>query len=163
MSKPSFVTYVSERLSGFTPSAEPGELPWAGSKEVETFPEFYSPALRQSPNAAAPRFARPGPIAYTGQRQVQADIEDLRAALAGVRVEEAFIPAISPSNVDGRQKNLYYKTDEEYLFAIAEAMRAWKADAGADEALSAARSLRRPPEPARSSGSGREGRPRTGW
>jgi 5-methyltetrahydropteroyltriglutamate--homocysteine methyltransferase len=123
MSKPSFVTYVTERLGGFTPSAEPGELPWAGSREVEAFPEFYAPALRQSPNAAAPRFACTGPISYTGRRQVQADIENLRAALAGVRVEEAFVPAISPSNVEGRQKNLYYKTDEEYLFAIAEAMR----------------------------------------
>jgi 5-methyltetrahydropteroyltriglutamate--homocysteine methyltransferase len=123
MSKPSFVTYVTERLGGFTPSAEPGELSWAGSREVEAFPEFYAPALRQSPNAAAPRFACTGPISYTGRRQVQADIENLRAALAGVRVEEAFVPAISPSNVEGRQKNLYYKTDEEYLFAIAEAMR----------------------------------------
>jgi 5-methyltetrahydropteroyltriglutamate--homocysteine methyltransferase len=53
---------------------------------------------------------------------VQADIDNLRAALAGVQVEEAFIPAISPSNVEGRQKNHYYETDEEYLFAIAEAM-----------------------------------------
>jgi 5-methyltetrahydropteroyltriglutamate--homocysteine methyltransferase len=108
MSKPSFVTYVTERLSGFTPSPEPGEPPWAGSREVTAFPEFYSPALRQSPNAAAPRFACTGPIT---------------SALAGARVAEAFIPAISPSNVEGRQKNLYYKTDEEYLFAIAEAMR----------------------------------------
>jgi 5-methyltetrahydropteroyltriglutamate--homocysteine methyltransferase len=123
MSKPSFVTYVTERLRGFTPSAEPGGLPWAGSKEVDAFPEFYSPALRQSPNAAAPRFACTGPITYVGQRQVQADVDNLKAALAGAGVEEAFIPAISPSNVEGRQKNLHYKTDEEYLFAIAEAMR----------------------------------------
>jgi 5-methyltetrahydropteroyltriglutamate--homocysteine methyltransferase len=35
---------------------------------------------------------------------------------------EAFLPAIAPSNVEGRQQNAYYKTDEEYLFAIAEAM-----------------------------------------
>jgi 5-methyltetrahydropteroyltriglutamate--homocysteine methyltransferase len=123
MSKPSFVTYVTDRLSGFTHSAEPGELPWAGSREVTAFPEFYSPALRQSPNAAAPRFACTGPITYVGQRQVQADIDNLKAAVAGAGVEEAFIPAISPSNVEGRQRNLHYQTDEEYLFAIAEAMR----------------------------------------
>ena len=42
---------------------------------------------------------------------------------AGARVEEAFIPAISPSNVEGRQANRYYRSDEEYLLAIAEAMR----------------------------------------
>ena len=123
MGKPSFVTYVTERLGGFEPSPEPGGLPWAGSKEVLAFPEFYEPALRQSPNAAAARFACTGPVTYVGQALVAADIDNLRAALVGVHTEEAFIPAISPSNVEGRQKNLYYKTDEDYLFAIAEAMR----------------------------------------
>jgi len=122
MSKPSFITYVTERLSGFEPSAEPGALPWAGSKEAKAFPEFYEPTLRQSPNAAAPRFVCTGPVRYVGHGRVQTDIDNLKAALAGLRVEEAFIPAIAPSNVEGRQKNAHYKTDEEYLFAIAEAM-----------------------------------------
>jgi 5-methyltetrahydropteroyltriglutamate--homocysteine methyltransferase len=123
MSKPSFITYVTDRLTGFEPSREPGALPWAGSKEVAAFPEFYEPSVRQSPNAAAPRFACTGPITYRGHAQVQRDIDNLRAALKGLEVEEAFIPAIAPSNVEGRQKNLHYKTDEDYLFAIAEAMR----------------------------------------
>jgi 5-methyltetrahydropteroyltriglutamate--homocysteine methyltransferase len=122
MGKPSFITYVTERLSGFERSAEPGALPWAGSKEATSFPEFYEPMLRQSPNAAAPRFVCTGPVRYVGHAQVQADIENLRAALSGLRVEEAFVPAIAPSNVEGRQKNAHYKTEEEYLFAIAEAM-----------------------------------------
>jgi 5-methyltetrahydropteroyltriglutamate--homocysteine methyltransferase len=123
MGKPSFVTYVTERLTGFEPSGEPGGLPWAGSKEVLAFPEFYAPSVRQSPNAAARSFVCRGPIAYQGHAQVQTDIANLKSALAGARCTEAFLPAISPSNVEGRQKNLYYQTDEEYLFAIAEAMR----------------------------------------
>jgi 5-methyltetrahydropteroyltriglutamate--homocysteine methyltransferase len=123
MGKPSFVTYVTERLGGFEPSGEPGTLPWSGSKEVTAFPEFYAPTLRQSPNAAAPSFVCTGPVSYVGHAQVQADIDNLKAALVGVQPEEAFLPAISPSNVEGRQKNAYYRTDEEYLFAIAEAMR----------------------------------------
>jgi 5-methyltetrahydropteroyltriglutamate--homocysteine methyltransferase len=122
MGKPSFVTYVVERLAGFAPSGEPGELPWKGSREVMAFPEFYEPALRQSPNAAAARFACTGPVSYRGHAQVRADIDNLKAALAGVSVEDAFLPAISPSNVEGRHTNRYYKTDEEYLFAIADAM-----------------------------------------
>ena len=122
MSKPSFITYVTERLSGFEPSREPGAVPWAGSREATAFPEFYEPTLRQSPNAAAPRFVCTGPVTYVGHAQVQADIDNLTAAVAGLRVEEAFIPAIAPSNVEGRQKNAHYKTDEEYLFAIADAM-----------------------------------------
>jgi 5-methyltetrahydropteroyltriglutamate--homocysteine methyltransferase len=124
MSKPSFITYVTDRLTGFEPSREPGALPWAGSKEVAAFPEFYEPSVRQSPNAAAPRFECTGPITYRGHAQVQRDIDNLRAAVKGLNVEEAFIPAIAPSNVEGRQANLHYKTDEDYLFAIAEAMRA---------------------------------------
>ncbi len=123
MSKPSFITYATERLDGFEPIGEPGTLPWAGSKEVRAFPQFYEPSLRKSPNAAARRFACTGPITYRGHAQVQADIENLRSALAGVAHAEAFLTAIAPSNVEGRQPNRYYKTDEEYLFAIAEAMR----------------------------------------
>ena len=123
MSKPSFITYVTDRLTGFEPSREAGALPWAESREVAAFPEFYEPSLRQSPNAAAPRFCCTGPVSYRGHAQVQRDIDNLRAALAGLTVEEAFIPAIAPSNVEGRQANLYYKNDEDYLFAIAEAMR----------------------------------------
>jgi len=122
MSKPSFITYVTERLSGFTRSTEPGTLPWGGSKEVTAFPEFYEPSLRQSPNASAPRFACTGPITYTGHARVQADIATLKTALAGLDVAEAFLPAIAPSNVEGRQPNEFYQTDEDYLFAIAEAM-----------------------------------------
>src|SRR5207247_9680425 len=83
MSKPSFITYVTDRLTGFEPSREPGTLPWAGSKEVAAFTEFYEPSLRQSPNAAAPRFCCTGPIAYRGQALVQRDIENLGSALKG--------------------------------------------------------------------------------
>ena len=124
MSKPSFVTYVSQRLSGFTPSTRPPELPWAGSREVLAFPEFYEATVRQSANAsarAAP-LACTGPVSYTGHAAVRTDIENLKAALIGVTVEEAFLPAISPSNVESWHRNEYYKTDEEYLFAIADAM-----------------------------------------
>ena len=125
MGKPSFVTYVDERLSGFAPSGEPAELPWAGSKEVTSFPEFYEATVRQSANAAARAAPRAciGPVSYRGHAQVQTDIENLKAALAAVSVEEAFIPAISPANIEAWHKNRYYRTDEEYLFAIAEAMR----------------------------------------
>jgi len=63
-----------------------------------------------------------GPTAYKGHKHVQADIENLTAALAGTKAEEAFIPAISPTSVEDWQKNAYYRTEEEYLVAIADAM-----------------------------------------
>jgi 5-methyltetrahydropteroyltriglutamate--homocysteine methyltransferase len=89
---------------------------------VRAFPEFYAPSLGQSPNAAARPYVCSGPVSYQGHAQVRTDIANLKAAIAGVPCAEAFIPAISPSNVEGRQKNRYYRTDEEYVFAIAEAM-----------------------------------------
>jgi 5-methyltetrahydropteroyltriglutamate--homocysteine methyltransferase len=134
MGKPSFVTYASQRLAGFAPSREPAGLPWAGSREVLAFPEFYAATVRQSANASARAvpLACTGPVSYTGGAAVRADIENLRAALADVTVEEAFLPAISPSNVESWHRNEYYRTDEEYLFAIAEAMgEEYRAIAGA--------------------------------
>jgi len=101
MGKPSFVTYVTERLTGFEPSGEPGGLPWAGSKEVLAFPEFYAPSLRQSPNAAARPFVCRGPVSYQGHAQVQADIANLKAALAG---DEASAQA----QMDGKDGNTAY-------------------------------------------------------
>ena len=63
-----------------------------------------------------------GPIRYVGQDEVRADTENLKAALAGVEAEEAFITAISPSNLELYYENRYYASDEEYLAALADAM-----------------------------------------
>jgi 5-methyltetrahydropteroyltriglutamate--homocysteine methyltransferase len=121
MSKPSFVTYVQERLAGFEPSREHAGLPWAGSREVLAFPAFYASASNTA-RIATP-LACVAPVRYTGHEAVRADIANLQAALGGVEGKEAFLPAISPSNVEGRYANKFYKTEEEYLFAIADAMR----------------------------------------
>jgi 5-methyltetrahydropteroyltriglutamate--homocysteine methyltransferase len=53
---------------------------------------------------------------------VRTDIANLRAALDGVGVEEAFLTAISPSNLELYYENRYYPTDEAYLAALADAM-----------------------------------------
>src|SRR6059036_722599 len=124
MGKPGFIPYVNERLSGFEPDPEGRGSPWSGSREVRAFPEFYEWFSRAmpSPPARAMHMVCTGPIAYKGAKHVQADIDNLKAALRGTAVEEAFIPAISPTSVEDWQRNAYYKTDEEYLFAIADAM-----------------------------------------
>src|SRR5271166_4532946 len=64
-----------------------------------------------------------GPIAYKGQEALKRDIDNLTAALAQVRVEEAFMPAVSPAQLAGWNKNEYYKTEEEFRIAIADALR----------------------------------------
>ncbi len=63
-----------------------------------------------------------GPLRYVGQQQVQTDIENLRAAIQGVKVEEAVLTAIAPGTIEHWLHNEHYKSDEDFLFAIAEAM-----------------------------------------
>jgi 5-methyltetrahydropteroyltriglutamate--homocysteine methyltransferase len=117
--KPSFVSYVNERLGGFEPDTSPGASPWAGSREAQSFPEFYAETHAASRQR---HMVCTGPITYKGGKQLQRDIDNLKAALDGVRPTDVFMPAISPSNIEDWQKNAYYKTQEEFLFAIADAM-----------------------------------------
>lgn len=122
-SKVSFVTYANDRLGGFErDTGRPGAGPWAETKEAVAFPDFYA-AQASFPAGMMVRKVCTGPIFYQGQPQVQADIANLKAALGDVKVEEAFLPSISPSNVADLQSNRHYRSDEDYLFAIAEAMR----------------------------------------
>jgi len=119
-SKPSFVTYTNERLSGFEVDTEHRHRgPWVGSREALSFPEFYA-ALHVG--ARQDRMVCTGPITYKGHDILKRDIANLKAAVGDADVE-VFMPAISPSNIEEWQRNAYYKTPEEYIFAIGEAMR----------------------------------------
>jgi 5-methyltetrahydropteroyltriglutamate--homocysteine methyltransferase len=119
-SKPSFITYVGERLSGYEVEKNTApRVPWAGSREALAFPEFYSTSLA---GTRPDRMICTAPVSYKGQAQLQRDIANLKAALNGAKVE-VFMPAISPANIEDWMGNAYYKTPEEYLFAVADAMR----------------------------------------
>jgi 5-methyltetrahydropteroyltriglutamate--homocysteine methyltransferase len=63
-----------------------------------------------------------GPLKFIGQEQVAEDIRNLKAALEGHDVE-GYLPAVAPGTMEHWLRNEYYKTDEEFLFAIADAMR----------------------------------------
>ena len=119
--KPSFVSYVNERLGGFKLDTEvPRQSPWAASREARSFPEFYGDghvAARQNHMVCT------APVTYRGMAQLQVDIANLRAALNGAKPAEVFMPAISPTSAADWQRNGYYKSEEEYLFAIADALR----------------------------------------
>jgi 5-methyltetrahydropteroyltriglutamate--homocysteine methyltransferase len=122
-----FIPYVNERLTGLEARPNPGrEGTWARSREHLAFPEYYAWAA-QMPGAAggAPRnqWVCTGPIAYKGQEALRRDIDNLKAASAEVRHEEAFMPAVSPAQLAGWNRNEYYKSDEEFRVAIADALR----------------------------------------
>ena len=125
-SKPGFFTYVSERLTGFEPLDTPQRAgPWEGSREVQSFPEYYELYARgRSPNVSAPfGMVCTGPVTYRGQEQIKTDLDNLKAALQGVVAEEVFVPSSSATNVEAQRRNDYYPSDEAYLHTIADAMR----------------------------------------
>ena len=123
-SKSSFLTYISERLGGFSPSDEDGEDLWVESREAKAFPEFYAihRKLRDGLVAAPVKLVCTGPVQYVGQEALQRDIENVKAAAETHAAREVFMTAVSPSDVEGQQPNKFYESDEEYLFAIADAM-----------------------------------------
>jgi 5-methyltetrahydropteroyltriglutamate--homocysteine methyltransferase len=121
-SKTSFSAYVNERLSGFEPKTDTRRTSFTA--EIEAFPEYYEQYFSQRMQGGrvvpmAPVICT-GPISYRGQEAVQRDVENLKAALASVQPEEVFMPAVAPSGVGS---NSYYRSDEEYLHAVADALR----------------------------------------
>jgi len=120
----SWSQYVLERLSGFERRpVKPGGNPFQRGADRERFAEFYAELDAHEEVATRTDSVCVGPINYTGQAELQRDIENFKAALKGVNVEEAFLPVAAPASVIPDRKNEYYKNDEECLFAIGAAMR----------------------------------------
>ena len=122
--KASFLTYVAERLGGFEARDEEGEDLWKESRETLAFPEFYEAHKRYREGIVARpvRLVCTEPVTYTGHEALKQDIANIKAATEDVKAEEVFMTAISPSDVEGQQANEHYASDEEYLYAIADAM-----------------------------------------
>jgi 5-methyltetrahydropteroyltriglutamate--homocysteine methyltransferase len=124
--------YYGRRLTGLNSRpVKPGEPPTmsAGTAERQEFAEFYAELARQGGGAAAiasvpNRVIVDGPIKYIGHEEVKRDVELFKTALAaaGVRPEETFMCVLAPGWLEHFFYNEYYKTDEEYLFALAEAI-----------------------------------------
>src|SRR5207248_4082725 len=126
MGRIGFIPYVNERLSGIEPSRglESANY-WSQSREYRAFPEFYTWSAAMPGTAGQTgrtRWVCTGPVSYKGLAALQQDIATLKAALAGVRHEEAFMPAVSPANLANWNRNEHYKSEEEYLYALAEAL-----------------------------------------
>jgi 5-methyltetrahydropteroyltriglutamate--homocysteine methyltransferase len=118
MSKPSYATYIKDRLDGF-----------GGTGNT-----FVYQDLVEFPNLAKRVFGDPGrsrrktpacnaPIAVRDPSAARTDVAHLEAALAGAAPQEAFLTAASPGVVSLFFRNDYYASDEAYLAAIADAMR----------------------------------------
>lgn len=125
MSKPTYATYVKDRLSGFGGESSMGEItgPVLG-RTFEEFPDFAEQMAVTMASIQSMKFAAcDGPVSFEGHAAVQADIENLKAGLKGVSPEDAFMSSASPGVVAVFAPNRYYRSDEEYLEAVANAMR----------------------------------------
>ncbi|HXV94356.1 MAG TPA: cobalamin-independent methionine synthase II family protein [Pseudonocardia sp.] len=122
MSKVSFLTYVKDRLAGFDARAGEKLMPPSWQVEIDAFPEYYAGYLGKYSGAVSPMTTMvcTGPVSYVGHEQLRTDIDNLRAALEGLEITEAFLPSTSPS---GFGRNEFYASDGEYLAAVAEALR----------------------------------------
>src|SRR4051794_16134898 len=120
----SWSQYVLERLSGFERRPfKPGGNVFQRGVDRTRFAEFYAEMDAREGVATTMDSVCVGPITYTGQAQLQRDIDNFKAALKGVNVMEAFMPVAAPASVIPDRKNEYYKSDEELIRAIGQAMR----------------------------------------
>jgi 5-methyltetrahydropteroyltriglutamate--homocysteine methyltransferase len=122
-SKPGFFTYIRERLEGF--ESRPNAKIRLFEQEIAAFPEYYEQYFKQAMMGGAIVSLAPvvcvAPVKYRGEKLVQTDIDNVKAAAAaaGVANEYVFLPATAPSGVG---INEYYKSDEEYFNALAAEM-----------------------------------------
>jgi 5-methyltetrahydropteroyltriglutamate--homocysteine methyltransferase len=118
MSKPSYATYVKDRLTGFGGSSHPLQY-----QDLVDFPGMARRVFGDPGRARRKTPACTGAIDVRDSAAATADAASLTAALASVKVEEGFMSAASPGVISLFFRNEHYPTHEAYLFAIAEAMR----------------------------------------
>ncbi len=125
-----WLRYMQNRFSGFADIEATGEKPLIEQgKDREAFADFYQYASERGTLFFAPgeqmQKKRPvqactGPVAYAGSDELQRQI-DITRGVAGL--EDVFLTSTAPASLEVYRRNRYYKTDEAYVFAIAEAMR----------------------------------------
>ncbi len=113
--------YVLDRLEGI--EEQDVGAPTGAGEDQKRFAEFYAEYF---PTQKLPRRGTAvavAPIAYKGQAALARDIDIFKAALKDVDVVDGFLPVVAPASAVPRFRNVYYKSEEEALFALAEAMR----------------------------------------
>ena len=118
MSKISYATYIKDRISGFD-----GDSPRTPPADLEDFPTFLE---RQNKGGGTPTYRRPkcvGPVAAMTLAPLEDDLKHMAAALAHHEAEAGFMNAASPGVIALFQPNEFYPTQDDYLEALAEAMR----------------------------------------
>jgi 5-methyltetrahydropteroyltriglutamate--homocysteine methyltransferase len=125
-----WLRYMQNRFGGFTEIAAGDEKPLIErGKDRDEFADFYKYATERgtlfyAPGAQIakkrPVQACTGPVTYVGQAELKKEI-DVTVAVAGTA--NVFLTSTAPGSLEVYRRNRYYKNDEDYVFALAEAMR----------------------------------------
>jgi 5-methyltetrahydropteroyltriglutamate--homocysteine methyltransferase len=125
-----WLSYLEERFGGFEQRPPKGGKPLLlQGKDREEFADFYEQATRRGTlfygvagqvRRARPHWVCTGPVTYRGEPALAREIELLHAC---ARDGEAFLTSTAPASLEPYRENDFYKSDEEFVFAIAEAMR----------------------------------------
>src|SRR4051794_7408953 len=131
-----WVGFINSRLSGFEPAREPGAsyALLVGSVDWQEFDDFYKKAFeggtlfeqtRSTPNQTANRmdWVCTAPIRYTGEAALRREIDLLRSSLGSHDVADAFITTTAPASVEVGRANEHYASENEFLYALADALR----------------------------------------
>jgi 5-methyltetrahydropteroyltriglutamate--homocysteine methyltransferase len=124
----SWSLYVLKRLTGFEMREVKGANPFARGADRAKFREFYDELEGRGDGKDWSNVTRfdavcVGDIKYNGLFELQRDIDNLKAATAAAGVDEAFLPVAAPSSAIPDRKNEHYKTDDDLVVALAEALR----------------------------------------
>ncbi len=129
LGKTNFTNYVRERLAGFEmrdfrPGVDAAPLN-ISARDAKDFPRYFAGGKGVLTGAAQRRQLAvcTAPLRYVGQAAIGEDLENFRAALAGVKIGEAFLPANTPGTIEHWLRNEHYPSEEAFVEAIAEAMR----------------------------------------
>jgi 5-methyltetrahydropteroyltriglutamate--homocysteine methyltransferase len=119
MSKISYATYIKNRLTGFA-----GDTPREPGQDLVEFPRILK---RLAEGGATAKYQRPrcvGEIRVSSLEPAQTDVQNMKAATSAAAASEAFLNAASPGVIALFQPNDHYKSQDDYLDAVAEGMRA---------------------------------------
>ena len=118
MSKPSYATYIKDRLNGFGGTGNTFVY-----QDLADFPKLAQRVFGDPGRSRRKTPACNAPISVRDPQAARTDVDNLAAALKAVKAAEGFMSAASPGVVSLFFRNDHYKDHETYLHAVAEAMR----------------------------------------
>jgi 5-methyltetrahydropteroyltriglutamate--homocysteine methyltransferase len=129
-----WLNYIDGRLGGFDKRERTGPPPITQGRDREEFAAFYKYAsergslfyiTQDKPLSMVKRnyWVCTGPITYTGQAAMQSEIGTFKAVLADKEIPDCFLTTTAPASLEPYHGNEFYASSEEFLFAMAEAMR----------------------------------------